>query len=108
MKQLIVISIIVLSVMGIGHTDELPSSRLYAFSLPGISMACQFTPAKIDQSIETGTAMFWQLGTPNYWQFDYTDNGFLIHLDNFPGYFYHLGCNGVQYVPPGGFTMLEQ
>jgi len=90
------------------HAADLPKERLYSFGIPGASMVCQFTPETIDGTIESGTAVFWQLGTSNYWALRYVDTGLLVHMTGLPGYFFHLGDNGLEYVPPGGFNMTLQ
>jgi hypothetical protein len=108
LRNLVIVLTIILLFSSLGYTTELPPSRLYAFDFPNASMVCQFTPDNVDQNIETGTAIFWQLGTPHWWAYYYTDNELVVHLDGFPGYFYHLGCNGLVYVKPGGFTMILQ
>ena len=84
--------------------------RLYAFQLwaDGYQYVCQMTPESQDSNVESGYAVFWKVGTADNWTFRYEDNGITVHMAGMPGFFIHMGSNGLIYSPPGTFTMFLQ
>jgi len=101
--------VVVVLILGITFLVQ-AEDRLYSFQLraDGYQYVCQLSPdSKID-NIETGVAIFWKIGTPNNWMFRYEDNNVTIHMSGLPGFFIHLGSNGLIYSPPGTFTMYLQ